>query len=216
MKKQILTVALCAGLISTISYGRGGYQGGGYTNYNQSQSQTYVGTIADTTPLAELTQLQEDDLLYMYEEEKVARDVYRTLGDMWGVSTFYRIQNAEQTHMDTIGTLLDKYSIDKPSDDTTGVFQNQDLQALYNQLVEQGSTSVEDALEVGILVEETDIADLEAKIVNTPSDISAIYQRLLNGSYNHLSAFNRALDSASYQTYNSNNYLYYGGRGSRR
>jgi hypothetical protein len=213
MKKQILTIALCAGLISTISFARGGYHGG-YSNYNQNQAQTYSALIVATTPVAELTQVQKDDLLFMYDEEKVARDVYRTLGDLWGVNTFYNIQNAEQTHMDALKLLLDKYSLSVDVNDTTGVFKNEELQALYDQLIKQGSVSVEDALEIGVLIEETDIADLQAKIVDTPSDIEATYQNLLNGSYNHLNAFNRALDGVVYQPYYYNNYYY--GRGGRR
>ena len=53
-----------------------------------------------------------------------------------------------------------------------------------------------EALEVGVSIEEKDIADLEALIKEEElsSDVENLYNRLLSGSYNHLNAFNRQLD----------------------
>ena len=198
MKKKMLAVALCAGLISTFAMARGGHHS---SNHGQNQNSTYLGSVVSSTPIADLTQEQKDDLVFMYQEEKVARDVYKTLGDIWGESVFFNIQNAEQKHMDAIKTLLDKYSIPVPViEDTTGVFENAELQSLYDQLVEQGKVSLEEALNVGVLVEETDIADLEAKIVDTPDDIEAVFERLLEGSNHHLTAFNRVLNGGYHQS----------------
>jgi hypothetical protein len=206
MKKQIFTVALCAGLLSTLSFARGGYHSNKITgNQNASVYTTNLGLVTSTLPVADLTDMQKDDLIFMYQEEKLARDVYRTLSGVWGLSIFYSIQSAEQSHMDALKVLLDKYSLSMPiANDTVGVFENEELQALYDQLIEQGSISPDEALRVGVLVEETDIADLESKIIDVPSDISAVYQNLLNGSYNHLNAFNNSLDG-----------LYYNRRGRR-
>ncbi len=180
MKRAIVTTLLILATSSTLSargghFGHGwGYQHGGYMSAN----------------VIELTQKQKDDLLFMYEEEKLARDVYITLGKKWGARVFLNIQRSEQRHMDAIKSLLDKYSIDAPiSNSNIGSFKNEELQALYNELIAKGNLSLKDALEVGVTIEETDIADLEEKIDNTPSDIARVYNRLLRGSYNHLRAF---------------------------
>ncbi len=198
MNKIVISMAVTA-VLTTVAFARGGYHGNfNQPNYNQNSGTTYLDYSVNSSVVAELTDVQKEDLLFMYEEEKLARDVYITLGDMWGASIFYNIQGAEQTHMSSLRTLLDKYSLTVPvMDDSVGVFENQELQALYNQLIEQGSVSLDEAINVGILVEETDIADLESKIVDTPSDIALVYQSLLNGSYNHLSAFTRNLGSST-------------------
>ncbi len=198
MKKIVLSLVVCTALAGTL-FARGGYGHGA----SASQSATPVGTYATTvtSTAATVTDVQKEDLLYMYEEEKVARDVYRTLGDMWGASIFYNIANAEQRHMDAIANLLVQYDIPVPAlSSETGLFQNTSLQALYDQLIEEGSISLEEAFHVGVLVEETDIVDLQARMVDIPSDIAAVYTSLLNGSYNHLNAFNRVLDQDSVAT----------------
>jgi hypothetical protein len=191
MKRKIwISIALCAAL-STVAFARGG-QAGGSQNTQATPTQISVSAV-----VANLTEEQKEDLLFMYQEEKVARDAYITLGNLWGERVFLNIQKAEQKHMDAIRSLLEKYALPIPvTDDTIGVFENEELQVLYDELVEMGSVSSEDALNVGVLIEETDIADLEEKIVGAPDDIVAVYSNLLQGSYNHLDAFTRALSGS--------------------
>lgn len=47
-----------------------------------------------------LDQQEKDAILYMREEEKLARDVYEFLYAKWNVNTFGNIRRSEQTHMD--------------------------------------------------------------------------------------------------------------------
>src|SRR4030042_6160303 len=54
-------------------------------------------------------------LTYMREEEKLARDVYIYLFDMYGSRIFGNISVSEQRHMDALKTLIDKYDIDDPA-----------------------------------------------------------------------------------------------------
>ncbi len=191
--KRLLSVVLCAGLISSVAFARGGY---GHRS-NQTVTQSNYTLLTDT--VSSLTQEQIDDLVFMYQEEKMARDVYAALADIWGVSIFSNIQNAEQNHMNAVKTLLVKYGIPVPViEDTPGVFENSEIQALYDELVAMGEESLTSAYNVGVLIEETDIADLEARMTDAPADILQVYQTLLNGSYNHLNAFNRALDGTFY------------------
>ena len=142
-------------------------------------------------------------LLYMREEEKLARDVYLTLYDAWGLRVFQNIARAEQIHMDAVLTLIARYGLDDPvTDDTIGVFTNADLQALYAQLVAQGSESLEAALRVGATIEEIDIQDLEAYLATTDAaDIRLAYENLKAGSYNHLRAFVSTLEAQTGETY---------------
>lgn len=129
----------------------------------------------------------------MVEEEKLARDVYTYLSTTWGVSTFSNIAASEQAHINAITRILTRYGVPVPSM-TPGVFQNSDLQALYNSLIAAGKTSLVAALKVGAAIEEIDILDLQERMAETDNAlILSVYQNLMNGSYNHLKGFVREL-----------------------
>ena len=136
-----------------------------------------------------LSQQEADSLLFMREEEKLARDVYSAL-DGYG-NPFANIQNSEQSHMDAVLALLDRYGLPDPAaGNGPGEFTNETLQSLYGALVTQGQLSEIEALIVGCTIEELDIRDLElAKAEVEHSDIVATYDTLLLGSRNHLRAF---------------------------
>lgn len=149
---------------------------------------------------ADLSQDEINDLVYLREEEKLARDVYDALGQQWGSQVFTRIESSEQTHMDAIKGLLDKYGIPDPAEGNGyGVFDNRDLQTLYDALVKRGSQSPVEAYRVGVLIEQTDITDLLAAISRTERvDIKTVYGNLLRGSQSHLKAFTSHLVAEGY------------------
>lgn len=153
--------------------------------------------VSEVTPAQTVEPVAEIDattasLLFMIEEEKLAHDVYVTLGDVWGSKIFTNIADSESTHQDQVLTLLDSRAITDPRSTEVGVFINADLQALYDQLVAQGSVSRDAAMQVGIAIEEKDITDLTATIaVEDDADVVDVYTRLLAASQNHLAAFER-------------------------
>ncbi len=151
----------------------------------------------------DLSEAEAEGLSFMREEEKLARDVYLMLYEQWGIRIFQNIAKAEETHMSAVAGLLERYGIPDPAADTAvGVFTNPELQALYDQLMEEGSQSLADALRVGALVEEVDIIDLEDYIDQTDNDdMLLVYQNLLKGSYNHLRAFTSTLEKQTGEIY---------------
>lgn len=145
---------------------------------------------------------EAESLIFMREEEKLARDVYQALYSQWGVQTFQNIAASEQVHMDAVKTLLDRYGLTDPAVAQAGVFTNPDLQALYDQLIARGSQSLAEALKVGAAVEEIDILDLEKRLTQIDNmDIQQMFNNLLNGSKNHLRAFSSALKAQTGETY---------------
>jgi len=154
-------------------------------------------------PVGELSEAETEGLLYMREEEKLARDVYLTLYEEWGMPTFRNIADAEQTHMDAIGTLIERYGLEDPvASNDIGVFTNSTLQDLYDQLVEEGSESLASALRVGAAIEEIDILDLQEYIAQTDkADIQQVYENLTRGSRNHLRAFVSRLERETEEPY---------------
>ena len=138
-----------------------------------------------------LSDAEVDTLIYMREEEKLARDVYLTLYNRWNLNIFNNIAGSEQVHMDTLAVMLANYGVADPvTSDSTGSFTNPALASLYGQLVARGNISTSEAIQVGIYIEETDIADLQKAISDsTHDDLGRAYENLLQGSYNHLQAF---------------------------
>ncbi len=136
-------------------------------------------------------------LVQMREEEKLAHDVYATLGIQWGVNTFANIASSEQTHTDAVKVLLDRYGITDPVvKNEIGVFTSKDMQKLYDELVAKGTKSTLDALIVGATIEDLDIHDLDVlKNETTKQDILVTYNNLQKGSRNHMRAFTRNINA---------------------
>lgn len=147
-------------------------------------------------PTESISEQESADLVFMREEEKLARDVYLTLYEAWGTPIFSNIAQSEQTHTEAIRGLLEKYEIADPvTDDSIGVFANGELAALYEQLVADGSESLEAALRVGATIEDLDIKDLtEAMAAADNEDIDLVYGNLQRGSRNHLRSFTSQLE----------------------
>lgn len=144
-----------------------------------------------------LDQQEKDAILYMREEEKLARDAYNLFFDKWNVNPFGNIRHSEQVHMDRMKTLITTYQLEDPvakNNDLPGVFSNALLQKYYTELSSAGSKSLTDALLAGAKIEELDITDLEQRIKQaTKQDIIATYNYLKMASENHLRAFVRRL-----------------------
>jgi len=175
--------------------------GNGNGNGNSNGNANGDGTGITTIPASDLSAEESASLLYMREEEKLARDVYNALYTVWGQPTFQNIAASEQAHMDEVKVLLDRYGLTDPALDP-GQFTDPSLQTLYNQLVAQGSTSLADALKVGAAIEEIDIQDLQTRIPETDNaDIQWVYNNLMNGSYNHLNSFTGVLLQQTSEVY---------------
>ena len=146
-------------------------------------------------PVSELSAAEEEGILLMREEEKLARDVYLTLFEKWNLQTFSNIAASESTHMESVKVLIDRYGLNDPvQSDRIGVFTNPEMQNLYNELTVRGSQSLTEAIRVGIAVEELDIRDLDNLLMSTGlEDLKTVYRNLLAGSENHLRAFQRQL-----------------------
>lgn len=175
--------------------------------YGQGQGQQGNGTGqaqgAHVDPTGELSGAEIAALQYMREEEKLARDIYQALYDEWGVPVFSNIAGSEQAHMDAVAYLLDAYGIADPAANSApGVFVDQSLQELYNQLLAQGRQSLTDALLVGAAIEEIDILDLQERLAQTENQaVIQTFNNLLQGSVNHLSAFSSNLQRQTGQAY---------------
>lgn len=149
---------------------------------------------SETTNAAGLGQGVIDTLVAMREEEKLARDVYLTLGEKWDEAVF-GIAESEKRHLNAMKGLLDRFGIEDPiRDDARGVFTSERYAELYLQLVERGSESRVEALRVGALIEELDLKDLRSASAQTEDEaITRVLGNLRRATRNHLRAFAGAL-----------------------
>lgn len=170
---------------------------------------TFLTVVNTTDVLAQISELNgeleallpqeiKEGLLFMYQEEKVARDVYNVLGQKYPTAkTFANIQLSEQKHIDAVESLCIKYGVDisNVNESAVGVFILPELQALYDALILQGSISLIEAYKVGQAIEIKDIKDIDDRLSATdlPSDIRTVYESLRAGSESHLAAFNKQL-----------------------
>lgn len=189
IKAVVLALAVLFTAANAQAYGPPSWAGRG------SQTPAFTGTS--------LTDSEKADVLHMREEEKLARDVYITLGEKWGAALFSNISNSEQRHMDAVAALITYYSLEDPAAGKgVGEFTSSDMQTLYDQLTAQGGQSLTEAYQVGATIEDLDIFDLEAALAGASNpDVTRVFQNLLSGSENHMRAFVNQLAAlgATYQ-----------------
>ncbi len=160
-----------------------------------------VGLISckkDDAPDATLSEKEKTDLIFLREEEKLARDVYDHCYEKYGLNVFNNISSSEETHFSNVLTLLQKYGIEDPAaNKLPGEFSNAALQQLYDDLIQQADVSLMAALQVGATIEDMDISDIKLFYANTTlPDLISVYDALTCGSRNHLRSFMSQIKSA--------------------
>ncbi|WP_397363012.1 DUF2202 domain-containing protein [Olleya sp. R77988] len=147
-----------------------------------------------------LTEADKNALLFMLEEEKLARDTYQYLDDLWAINQFSNIKLSEQTHMNLVSNLLDYYNVEY-NILPVGEFVNQELQNFYNQFVIDGQVNQSNALQIGATIEDLDIVDLESNLnATTNTSIIEVFENLQCGSRNHLRSFVSVIENSG-ETY---------------
>lgn len=139
---------------------------------------------------------EKKDLIFLREEEKLAHDVYSYSLKKYDAIIFSNISQSESNHMSQVLNLLDKYQIEDPAKShAEGIFTNQILQKLYQQFISKSDSGIVQALEVGAMIEDLDLHDIETFHLHTNKpDIKSVYDRLSCGSRNHLRSFVRNLN----------------------
>ncbi|MEG3656234.1 DUF2202 domain-containing protein [Arenibacter palladensis] len=158
--------------------------------FSCNNDDSYVADLDNTN----LTNEDSAALLFMLEEEKLARDTYTYLEGLWEINQFSNIKKSEQSHMDAVIGLLDQYNIAYTLL-SYGEFNNPDIQTLYDQFIDYGSENRANALEVGANIEDLDIVDLANFIdATTNSAMIKVFESLQCGSRNHLRSFVTAIE----------------------
>ena len=194
-----------------IGCGSGGEKGKGKNDDGKADALVDAAIASEKSTL---TQELQDAITYMYSEEKLAKEIYLNLYAIQAVKQLNNIATkSEVKHVDAVDRLAVKYDLNTtlypdtttPYDAnslnsfTNGKFPVVAIQELYDRLYEKGIQSEKDALEVGCIVEVTDVEDLDRDIIlaieANATDVLTIFNFLRDGSYNHYWAFNKGLTS---------------------
>jgi len=172
--------------------------------------------VALTSEKSTLTQELTNTISYMGNEERLAYDVYNEFYRQYGTKQFTNIATkSEYKHITAVQELVQKYilnddinftNVDLPAlgyintpieEMQAGTYDISTIQALYDNLVSQGSASEIDALKVGCIIEVVDVTDLDAYITlaenSNAADIVTVFNFLRDGSYNHYWSFDKGL-----------------------
>ena len=172
-------------------------------SHKTSSAASNIESKVYSLPYQSVSEEEKNMLINLRQEEKVARDVYLTLYNKYHARVFSNIAKAEQTHMDAVKALLDKYGIADPiagKEDKVGAFADETFTNLYNQLVAEGNISYLDSLIVGATIEDMDIHDLDDDMANTDNeDFEYVFTKLRTGSTHHLNAFVYNLNKQGYE-----------------
>jgi hypothetical protein len=166
--------------------------------------------LVNSLPAATLNDEQKQLMVFMWNEEKMAKDVYVALNQVYPSQQINTIATqSEARHQEKVRALLEKYNLSvwEPLNTTAsysdaavaavapGTYTVTAVQTLYNTLYAKGIASARDSMEVGCMVEVTDVNDLNAQLplVSNLLDATTVFENLRAGSYNHYWAFDRGL-----------------------
>lgn len=166
--------------------------------------------LVNSLPASVLSDDLKRTLAYMWNEEKLAKDIYFALNEVRSNKQLNNIAtNSETQHQALMQALLQKYNLSawEPGNPAAGyssaalasiaagAYTDPALQSLYDTLYAKGRSSGRDSLEVGCMVEVTDIGDLDRHLAISEGalDVKSIFEMLRVGSYRHYWAFDRGL-----------------------
>jgi hypothetical protein len=166
---------------------------GGQMSWRQAQEDRQNQQALAMGPIS---QAEAVHVLFMRQEEKLARDVYITLDELWLSDVFENIAISEQRHMDAIGRIITAQKlVDSAADNTVGIYGDVAFGELFVTLTKRGEVSYAEALKVGAYIEELDIIDLWEILEDIENEyVARVFENLLRGSRNHLRAFVKELE----------------------
>lgn len=181
---------LSAGALSARPPGRGCGQGPG-----NGCDGVCAARPGSTEPIV-LGETARAALRFQLDEERMAGELYLALGEMHAARPFTNIPRAEARHRELLQNLAARAGLPIPAATVAGRYETAAIQARYDALLARGRGSPLEALKVGALVEEQDIADLRALAITTDqAELKAAIAALERGSQHHLNAFVRNLEA---------------------
>jgi hypothetical protein len=178
-----------------------------YQYYDTDASQEELLTTLSTTLEDFYSDTIDSDisatLLELYELERFAKDIYSANYSNWGLELFNTVSATQDFNLSILQLILDHYSIEYTSE--TGVYSDTTLQSLYTEYSTTAATSINDALNVSVLVEEklnTQLTSCDDSEVDFGDDVRIVCDIVTATTLKHTNSFNIALGNDESTTLN--------------
>jgi len=134
-------------------------------------------------------------LLRQIDEERMAYRLYTQLGEEHpNMRPFQNIPHAEKRHFNALVDYTKAHFPGSTDGKLEGDFHFEATQTLYDKWLAEGKASPQAAAQVGVQLEQLDIADIDEVLVQKPEPaLAQILNNLRRGSENHLAGFERQL-----------------------
>ncbi|MEN6611781.1 MAG: DUF2202 domain-containing protein [Methanoregulaceae archaeon] len=153
-----------------------------------SVNTTSVNAAFLSIPASPLNASELNDVIYLQEAEKAERDLFQTFSTRYNsITIFSSMATNAAAFMKADDIILSRYNISNPEEAQVGVFANQKLQHMYDAATNEGSFTLENALQASAMSEDMHIADLSGAISRTDNqDLAYMYGKELSLSRNDL------------------------------
>lgn len=153
------------------------------------------------TATATLSEAELNALIYLVKLEKMAYEVYTTLGQIYSTMPILEnISEAEYRHWKVLQNLFVKYGETDPTKDgdvdlDIGLYNDDDMSDAYDEAIAYGGVSLLQAMETGAIIEQLELDSLSNALGRTTlPDLTTIYTNFINADGAHLDAFNKHTD----------------------
>lgn len=102
--------------------------------------------------------------LKLYQEEKLAYDLYGEFYERWSLGVFNKVQQREAKHVWCVEKIMDNYGYDYEINDKSGLYPDREIQKIYDDLSVKGCISDLAALEAAAYIKEKHICQLRERI----------------------------------------------------
>lgn len=151
--------------------------------------QVYPASIVSGQP--DLLQLDMDTLWrmqWMYDQEKLARDLSQELYDEWEEPNFANMVVTHQRHMNELEVTMRRYSLNPPADtNEPGGYRDEQHVELFAELKRRAEEGPLEAVKAVAFLQELHIFEYRLHVeLTAEKPVKDTFERLLAGSKNHL------------------------------
>lgn len=132
--------------------------------------------------------------LKLYQEEKLAYDLYGEFYERWSLSVFNKVQQREAKHVWCVERIMDNYGFDYNTNTNAGSYPDRDIQKIYDDLTVKGCISDLAALEAAAYIKEKHISQLRERIRYQEDEyIVKVIFLMESAAQSHLRAFVKSI-----------------------
>ncbi|HWA06428.1 MAG TPA: DUF2202 domain-containing protein [Ignavibacteria bacterium] len=132
--------------------------------------------------------------LKLYQEEKLAYDLYGEFYERWSLGVFNKVQQREAKHVWCVERIMDNYGFDYNTNTSAGSYPDRDIQKIYDDLTVKGCISDLAALEAAAYIKEKHISQLRERIRYQEDEyIVKVIFLMESAAQSHLRAFVKSI-----------------------